>query len=179
MENSAEESLPSELEAIAKKTEEAVRVAHLLGDNAHAYAKKVYELSESCLMAHSIRSVQRYLEENGKGRHWISLTPTKSGQLLPRRAFAIIQPQQTDIIVNLTVEPEHQRRGIAHELGHLLFVKFFHQRPPSLGRIDPITESACNVFEKDLCKRHHIFYSLEANLKKLLFNSLRDHPVPA
>jgi hypothetical protein len=179
MEKPQGESLSPEFEATVKIMDKAIEVAHKLGDNAHSFAKEIYDLSESCLMAHSIRAVQSYLEENGKGRHWISLTPSKSGQLLPRRAFAMIKPQETDIIVNMTVELEHRRRGVAHELAHLLFVKFSNTRPPSLGRIDIATEGACSTFEKDLCKRHHNFYSIEANLKKLLFTSLSEHSVPA
>lgn len=157
--------------------EKEIKRAHEMGDAAHAYAKEVYDLSESCLMAHSIRAIQRHLEEKGKGQHWISLTHTKAGQFLHRRAFAIIKPQYTDIVVNSTVEREQQRRGIAHELAHLIFVKLRDSVPPLPGRINPIIESACDIFEKDLCKMHHDFYSKEENLKKLLFQSLCDYLV--
>lgn len=163
--------LSPELAAAAKRVEAALENAHKLGDSAHEYAHQVYELSKTCLMAHSIRAVQKHLEDSGKGRHWISLTPTKGGYL-PRRAFAMIRPQETDIIVNTTVGLEHQRRGIAHELAHLLFVKLHNSHPPSLGRVETVTEEACITFEKDLCKNHHEFYSKQENLNNLRFHSL-------
>jgi len=152
--------------------------AYRLGDLAHDYAKSIYNLSEKCLMAHSIRSVQQFLEDKGKGKHWISIMMASSERYLGRRALAFIQPNQTEIFVDSHVELDHQRRGIAHELGHLLFVKFNNSVPPSPMRIDPLMEDVCKTFEKDLCKRHHVFYCNQENLKRLLFQTLDDYPTP-
>src|SRR5688572_29256071 len=95
-----------------------------LGELAHEYAKVVYRASESCLMAHSIRAVQAYLESTGHGRHWISIELAPSDRYLGKRAIAVIRPDETEILVARDIGFEHQRRGIAHELAHLLFVKF-------------------------------------------------------
>ena len=149
-----------------------------LGDRAHIFASQIYQLSEQCLMAHSIRSVQSFLEKNGKGRHWITITVGKPKRYLGRRAIAIINPDDTEIVVAEDIGFEHQRLGIAHELAHLLMAKLapfseVKQEVTEAG-VTPkaLIESACSIFEKDLCKRHHEFYSNEANRMKLLFPSL-------
>jgi hypothetical protein len=132
-------------------------------------------------MAHSIRAVQEYLEAHGKGKHWISVTIAASDKYLGKRAIAVIRPDETEILVAQGIGFEHQRRGIAHELAHLLLHKFGKSGGNNLPEgIDPqaLIEDACGVFEKDLCKRHHLFYSKEDNRQRLLFHSLDDYPAP-
>src|SRR5581483_9223424 len=99
-----------------------IGTAHI-GDLAHRFAKEVYDTSTNCLMAHSIRAVQEFLIKHQKGRHWISIEMSQSKKYLGKRAIAVIRPNDTDILVADGIGLENQRRGIAHELGHLLFVK--------------------------------------------------------
>ena len=149
-----------------------------LGDRAHILAGQIYHRSEQCLMAHSIRAVQSFLEENGKGRHWITITIGKPKRYLGRRAIAIINPDDTEIVVAEDIGFENQRLGIAHELAHLLMAKLapfdeVKQEVREAGvTARAIIEGACSIFEKDLCMRHHGFYANAENRMKLLFPSL-------
>lgn len=136
-------------------------------------------------MAHSIRAVQKYLELNGNGRHWITIKIAPTNRYLRRRAIAVISPDETDIIVANDIGFEQQRLAIAHELAHLLIVKLGPPASQAAAEakeasvsFKEVVESACGIFEKDLCKRHHIFYSTEANRNRLLFHSLSAYPAP-
>ena len=157
-----------------------------LGDKARLFAKAVYQQSEQCLMAHSIRAVQAFLEAKGKGRHWISIKIAPTKRFLAKRAIAVITPDQTEIVVAGDITFEEQRLAIAHELSHLLFVKFGPGNFDAVRKeasdnhvtVKQLIESSCQVFEKELCKRHHLFYKNEANRTRLLFPSLEGYPEP-
>ena len=152
--------------------------AFLLGDFAHLHAERVYGLSEKCLMAHSIRATQQLLEDSGVGRHWISITISKSQQYMGKRAISFIAPSETDILVDRTIGLENQRRAIAHELAHLVLRKLASRTihpPPGYTNKQRAIEDACNIFEKELCARHHKFHTDEQNKTKVLFPSLSDH----
>lgn len=147
------------------------------GDQAHQWAREIYDLSERCLMAHSIRAVERYIEEtldNALYRqpHRIKVIEAKPLMYFRKRAIAFIHVGWSDILVDseANIGFEQQRLAIAHELAHILFAKCKH----GTNRIvrDVETESACAIFEKELCRLHSNFYKDERNVKRLIFHSL-------
>lgn len=144
---------------------------------AHEWAAEIYALSEQCLMSHSIRAVEKYIEEKLENPiyrqpHRIRVLIAQPQRYFHKRAIAFIHVGRSEILVDseANIGFEQQRLAIAHELGHILFAKGKHGK----NRIvrDRDTESACGIFEKDLCRRHNEFYKKEANIKRLLFSSL-------
>jgi Zn-dependent peptidase ImmA (M78 family) len=154
--------------------------AHQIGDFSHQTAKKVYELSELCLMAHSIRAVQMLLEQNGVPKYWVNIKLSASWKYIGKRAMAVIMPNEADILVDGSISLEDQRKGIAHELAHVLCAKLASRTissPHGYAYKAKAIEDACKIFEEELCARHHKFYTTDQNKPKLLFPSLIDHPL--
>ncbi len=144
------------------------------GDQAHTWAKEIYSIAAESVLAGSIRAVEQFIEEkidNPKSRfaHRIRVVEGDVLKYVGKRALAYIAVGGTRITVDRSLEAEHRRRAVAHELAHVLFAKSNWGD----GKIvtDRETEEACVIFEKDLCKRHHEFYANPANVEKLKFSS--------
>jgi hypothetical protein len=145
------------------------------GDQAHKWAAEIYDLSTKCLMAHSIRAVERYIEEflgssEFRLAHRIKVTESNPMFYMGKRAIAYISVGRTEIKVDAELGFEAKRLAIAHELGHILFAK--SRDGDNLIVRNQDTESSCGIFEKQLCKRHHLFYSDPDNITHIKFPSL-------
>jgi hypothetical protein len=146
------------------------------GDQARKWANDVYTLSEKCLMAHSIRAVEEYIEKGlGDSQvmrppHRIKIRLCNSQKYLGRRALAAIDKVKgtTEIQVDKDIGFEQQRLAIAHELAHVLFAIFIGDG--KFISFDTVTESACKLFEEILCVHHDRFYLRD--LSYLRFPSL-------
>jgi len=144
------------------------------GDKARKWAADVYALSLDCLMAHTLRAAEQYIERTTGLPHRIKI---KKSAYLGRRALAFIDVPigGSLILYNTDIGFEDQRKAIAHEVCHILFEKDNGAVRGNNRIFDPETESACGIFEKDLCKKHSDFYKNEANVKRLIFRSLDDY----
>jgi hypothetical protein len=145
------------------------------GDQAHTWAGEIYTLSTQCLMAHSVRAVEHYLEHridnlDHRRPHRINITESTPMFYLGKRAVAYIFVGRTEIKVDKDLGFEEKRMAIAHELGHVLFAK------SNFGNntiaVDRDTEDSCKIFEKALCKHHHDFYCDPNNISRIKFPSL-------
>jgi len=143
------------------------------GDQAHDWANEIFSLSEKCLMAHSIKAVEVWVDRErmatGKNNHFsIRVRLGHAKKYLGRRAIAVINGDHAEIQVDSEIGHEYQRLAVAHELAHILFwVK------KKVQSYDVDTESACGVFEKALCKKHDEFYSDPKNIARLRFSSIQ------
>jgi len=153
------------------------------GKFAHEKALEIFLASQECLMAHSIRAVEKHIQQ-------CRFTPASVGysiRLFVRKRFAaevrtqakaFIQEHRADIVVDADIGIEYQRRAIAHELGHILLAMYRYRQGETLARqSSQLIEDACDIFERDLCKRHHNYYCDPANDHKFLFPSLDGHIV--
>lgn len=147
-----------------------------IGEEAHRLAEEIYARSKTCLMAHSIRSMEGFLAAKLGRQHSIKLTIANTHRFLGKRALAFIRPDHTDILVSgkEAIGFEHQRLAIAHELAHILF--HFYQEitdsPAPLNHSVEEVEGGCSIFEKHLCMKHHDFYLKPETIKEILFHSL-------
>lgn len=145
------------------------------GDQAHKWAEEVYNLSKQCLMAHSVRAVEYYIEhklDNAELRlpHKIKVTESSPLMYLGKRAIVYISAVKTEIQVDKDLGFENKRMAIAHELGHILFAKCKGGNNKISKDLD--TESACQIFERHLCTLHHQFYKDPLNIARIKFPSL-------
>jgi hypothetical protein len=157
----------------------------------HAKALEIFNISEACLMAHSIRAVEEYIQElkvkhglvhpQGSSKYSIRFQIKKGFKSkLGSSARAFIHITHTDIYLDSEMTPELMRRGIAHELGHIVIAmeKRVVNNEPLERQKSSYFEDACQIFEKDLCKRHHNHYEDPTRHPKFLFPSLDGYEVP-
>lgn len=136
---------------------------------AEARAKEIYKLSEDCLMAHSIRAVEKHLLEKYDFNtqivvaieDWLRTDLGRvSGCSVPASSGDV-----TYIYVQNDLEFNMQRFCIAHELYHVLW---------SVGSTEPgdhsrsvDAEELCDCFANDLCLQHRKFYEKIENVDRL------------
>jgi hypothetical protein len=148
-----------------------------VGDFARSEALKIFNLSTSCLMAHSIRATELCLQNDGFP-YTIKVQPRKNlAAKVGSRATAFIRTSAAHIFVDGDIELEQQRLAVAHELGHILIaMDRFKGTQKIERRADVLTEDACRLFESELCRRHDEFYANDSNIRaKCLFHSLHRH----
>lgn len=136
---------------------------------AGARALEIYKLSTDCLMAHSIRAVERYLlEKYGFNTQIILAVENWMRADLGRVSVSSVAVENggiTYIYVQDDIGFNQQRFCIAHELYHVIW---------SIGSSEPSdhdhsknTEGCCDCFANDLCLQHHRFYDDPKNIDKL------------
>lgn len=144
-----------------------------LGDFARAKATEIYDLSELCLMAHSIRAVEKSI---GNGYGIFIREREFFARKVGHPALAYIKGHKTDIVVDRDLSKERKRRSIAHELGHILIAHEEYSRNGRLTRrADRLAEDAASLFEVTLCKKHNQFYKTKEKLDGCKFPSLEDN----
>ena len=131
---------------------------------AERLAKSIYDISTECLMAHSIRSVERYLRETYKFDTQIVLKPSKT--VFPdmgRLSWCSVAANSGDLTyIFFHDDPEWDRNRkrfcIAHELYHVIWSVGSAANVPR----HKMTESLCDLFANDLCRHHDAFYEEQA-----------------
>lgn len=143
-------------------------------ETAGEFAKKIYEFSTNCLMAHSIRAVEQFLKQTYKFDTKIVLAEHAKVRSDTGRMSCCSVAQnngdKTYILVQKDDNFERSRKRfcVAHELYHVIWSVASAQTSPRTQ----MTESACDVFANDLCRLHDEFYADSANLAKLRFHGL-------
>lgn len=143
------------------------------GDAARSIAERVYALSEECLMAHSIRAVERYLLETYRIHTPIVLklhpqALTEFGRL-SFCSVATATGFPTVIWVQSDADHNHRRFCIAHELYHVICA--ISSSSESVPRSRYI-EDVCDLFANELCRRHHEFHIKPETQARLRFDGL-------
>lgn len=155
-------------------------------DVAREIAGSVFDHSTECLMAHSIRAVERYLG-SFKYRVHVSLNvlgTEKMRSLFPRdkEGLDYLQSgcsvprvlvrnpskfQRAIIWVNGDGGHNNTRLRIAHELYHVVWsVMGIGETKTKRSRE---AEEVCDIFARTLCKKHDQFYEKPENIGKLRF----------
>lgn len=141
-------------------------------------ADVIYKISEDRLMAHSIAAVEHFIAKSRKKYKFennglifpikIKKVNSKIDNSNARASFGL---KGAVIFVNSTASHNDQRRGIAHELGHILLSGLRFACPEFLCfDTKAVTEKECWEFADSLCDKHHSFYSDPQNIKnKCLF----------
>ncbi len=140
-----------------KKEFERVAVAEQL-------AQHIYDTASGCLMAHSIRAVEKYLRETYNFDTQIVLQPCQHVfRDMGRLSWSSVAANRGHItyityLDDKDLDKNHKRFCIAHELYHVIW---------SVGTSSGVsrttgTEQICDHFANDLCRKHDRFYEEQA-----------------
>ena len=146
-------------------------------ETAGEIAQKIYEVSTDCLMAHSIRGVERYLRETYGFDTAIVLVASKDVLTdTGRLSWCSVAANTGDPSYiyyqseNPNWEKNKKRFCIAHELYHVIWGV---GTANTIRRNDRTAEELCDIFANDLCLKHDTFYADPANIASLRFNGVR------
>jgi hypothetical protein len=132
-------------------------------------ARKAYDLSTECLMAHSIRAVEKYLRDTYNFDTQIVLEASKEVLSdVGRMSWCSVAENSGDLTyIWFQYDPEWDRSRkrfcIAHELYHVIWSVGTASKVPR----NKAVESTCDVFANDLCKFHDKFYDDQAKIQNL------------
>jgi hypothetical protein len=135
-------------------------------DTAELTAQRIYDSSTECLMAHSIRAVERHLREVFQFNTQIVLTPcpdvfTDMGRL----SWSSVASNSGHLTFirywdNKDLDKNHKRFCIAHELYHIIWSIATAADVPRT----PEVEKMCDHFANELCRHHDKFYADQAKI---------------
>ena len=117
-------------------------------------ATVVYNLSERCLMAHTLRAVECHIcAEYNKHFFPITLTVEKGVQIRSQaKSSVFVTDHNAYIFIEEELSRDQQRVCIAHECYHIL--EFFKPKKSDKSRIEDI----CDQFANAVCMQHKAFY---------------------
>ncbi len=142
-------------------------------DSAREVANEVYSLSEQCLMAHSIRAVEKYLLEKYAFPTQIILE-ISDNVVSDMDRLSWCSPAQnkgdkTFIFVDREWGDQDQRRFcVAHELYHIIW-SVASVTPPDRSRNG---EEVCDIYANRLCELHNEFNTDTAKRASLIFTKI-------
>src|ERR1700744_5696656 len=119
-------------------------------------AHQIYNTSFECLMAHSIRAVEKYLRDFHNFDTQIVLEPNKNVRDdTGRLSWCSVASNSGNITYiyfqeDADLEKSRKRFCIAHELYHVIWSVGSSSSVPR----DKAVESTCDVFANDLCRMH-------------------------
>jgi hypothetical protein len=139
----------------------------------------IYNLSEQCLMAHTLRAVEWHItREYNKNEFPIILT-VEDGVIdrWRSKSWTIVTADSAHVFIEQSMSRDQKRVCIAHEAYHVL--EFFRPVKSDKSRIEDI----CDHFANDLCGKHDAFYRDPVKVKSCIFgklpiNSKRTMPPP-
>jgi len=156
------------------------------GEEAIALAKIIYNYSQDCLMAHSIRAFQQHILEKYHAHYDIVILKRK-GLFTITGKKSTLNFFSTGVFVLVDADEPHdqQRACIAHEIYHLILAAKYisgndddqhklMKKLPSCREVEDI----CDVFANDLCTLHHKFYESDEAVKKGIFHNLPIYSLP-
>ena len=137
-----------------------------LSATAEDLAQRIYDTSTGCLMAHSIRSVEKYLRETYNFDTQIVLQPCSHVLSdMDRLSWSSVAQNSGHITYirywdNTELDNTRRRFCIAHELYHVIW---------SIGTASSLvrgigTEQIFDHFANDLCRKHDKFYADQAKI---------------
>jgi hypothetical protein len=129
----------------------------------------LYNLSEQCLMAHTLRAVEMYIRNEYKKLIFPIVLQVEKGvraRFRGSKSWTIVTDYNAYISVDEELSHDQKRVCIAHECFHIL--EFFRPTKSNRERIEEI----CDIFANKLCEKHHQFYSEPANIEKCKFHGL-------
>jgi hypothetical protein len=140
-------------------------------------AQRIYDTSTECLMAHSIRAVEKYLRDIYSFDTQIVLQPCEHVYAdMGRLSWSSVAKNKGHITYirfwdNKDLDKNHKRFCIAHELYHIVWSVGSSSDVPR----DRKTESICDTFANDLCFLHDKFYEAQAKINN---GEIRFHGLP-
>jgi hypothetical protein len=128
-------------------------------------AEVIYNLSQQCLMAHTLRACEFHIaSEYNKNRFPITLTIEKS--TLGKKSWVLVTGDYAAIFIEENLSRDQQRVCIAHECYHIL--EFFRPIKSHHPKIEDISDE----FANGLCKKHNEFYNDPAKIAACKFLKL-------
>lgn len=134
-------------------------------EDAGSLARTIYDAASSCLMAHSIRAVEKHLRLQYRFNTQIVLQPCKDVLLdMGRLSWSSVAENSGDLTYIFYHEDgpgnhNHKRFCIAHELYHV--VRAVASTADEVPR-DQLAEELCDIFANELCAQHDKFYADQA-----------------
>jgi hypothetical protein len=131
-------------------------------------AAVIYNLSEQCLMAHTIRAVEWYVTREYQKPRYSIVLQVEAGvnKRWGAKSWALLRPESAVILIDEDLSRDQKRVCVAHECYHVL--EQFRLRKSDQHRIEDI----CDQFANDLCKKHDKFYRDDAKIALCRFGSL-------
>ena len=128
----------------------------------------IYNLSEQCLMAHTLRAVEWHItREYNKNVFPIVLTVEEG--VIDRwhsKSWTVVTADFAHIFIEHELSRDQKRVCIAHEAYHVL--EFFRPVKSDRNRIEDI----CDQFANELCRKHDQFYRNPEKVKTCMFGRL-------
>jgi hypothetical protein len=131
-------------------------------------AEVIYNLSEQCLMAHTLRAVEWHITREYNKDEFSIILVVEGGVQNRWHSKSWSFPTSTCayIWVDETLDRDQKRVCIAHEAYHILeYMRPVKSNPPRL-------EDVCDHFANNLCKQHDAFYKNPAKVKACEFGKL-------
>lgn len=128
----------------------------------------IYNLSEQCLMAHTIRAIETHVCREYRKPHYPIILHVDRGvqSRWGSKSWAIVTATVAHVQVEANLSRDQQRVCIAHECYHIL--EFF--RPTKTKKADK--EDFCDLFANKLCEKHNSFYNNHEKVSGCKFGHL-------
>lgn len=140
-------------------------------------AARIFDGASKCHLAHAVQAVENEVAKHFEGESFAIQILLKDPHRVEGRSILYLfrQKSRAQIWVKNSLAFEEQRKAIAHELGHILYL--FHRLGSGQGmtqRAEWDDEVACKQFEVWLCAFLHRFYTTTDFAAKSQFPSLQE-----
>jgi Zn-dependent peptidase ImmA (M78 family) len=133
-------------------------------------ANVIYNLSEQCLMAHTLRAAESHIrrETGNKSFSIILEIDDKITSRLQKKSHTTYAPQLNNACVVVAPHLDHDQKRvcIAHEVYHI--IEHFKAEKTAPKDVEPV----CDHFANALCLQHNAFYKDPEKIKKCQFGKL-------
>ena len=128
----------------------------------------IYNLSEQCLMAHTLRAVELHITREYNKNEFPIILVVEDGVIKRwnSKSWTFVTADCAYIWIEQELSRDQKRVCIAHEAYHVL--EFFRPVKSDKSRIEDI----CDQFANDLCRKHDLFYRDPDKVKTCMFNGL-------